>query len=349
MAERLRIAVLDIAASKTGALSVLRDLYSDIRELDHYNEWIFITGGPGILKEDPETPNIRVISREDVKKNKVRRLLFDRLEGRKFLSHLNPDIVFSMQNTLPTGTEKLRTPAGKKVRTVIYLHQPLGFQKEKNFSFFNRWEREAALYQHLIAPLIDRSLKKADKIIVQTGWMKEAVIRKLNTPSDRVDVIPPHIPELEHDPDEALKREPGLFFYPAGSIIYKDHQCIVDAAEILVKKGVKDFKVLFTEKAEDLPWLRIPECVKANLVFNGPVRRSEMASLYKRSVLLFPSYIETFGYPLAEGRSLDTPVIAADTPFARELLNGYERAEYFHVSSAEELAGRMKEHIYEEI
>ncbi len=345
MAERLRIVCLDIAASKTGALSVLRDFYSDIREFDSFNEWFFITGSPDILTEDPKTPNIHVVVREDVKRSKVRRLVFDRFTGRSFLKDLKPDIVFSMQNTLPRGLEGLRDSYGNKIRTVVYLHQPLGFQKEKRFSFLNKWEREAALYQYLIGAVIDSSLKRADKIIVQTRWMKEAVCEKNGIPADRVDIITPVLPDLGKLCKPNVKRDTSLFFYPAGSMIYKDHQCIIDAAALLCRRNIKDFRVIFTERKEDLPWLKIPDGLKDRLEFRGRIGRSEVVQLYQRSVLLFPSYIETFGYPLAEAESLGTPVIAADTAFARELLSGYGRCRFFLVSSSGELSRLMEESI----
>lgn len=345
MAEKLTIAVLDIAASKTGALSVLKDFYFGIRELDRVNDWIFITGVKGLISEDPAYPNIRVIVRDDVKKSKLNRLFFDRFSGTPFLKSLKPDIIFSMQNTLPSGAEKIVSPSGKKVRSVIYLHQPLGFQREKNFSFFNKWEREAALYQKLIAPEIDRSVKRADKVIVQTEWMKDALIKKDRIPPERVDRITPAIPDLSTLCKPGVKRDPSLFFYPAGSIIYKDHQCIVDALWILYKRGISDLKVIFTEKENALPWLKIPMEVRKNIEFRGMVKREEMVPLYQSSVLVFPSYIETFGYPLAEARSLSVPVIAADTPFSRELLSGYEDKAFFPVSSAEALSKLMEESV----
>lgn len=326
--KRLRIVVLDIAASKTGALSVLRDYYAHIQGLNDGNEWFFIIGVKGLIEEDPDHPNIRVILREDVKKSRMKRLLFDHFTGKGFLEGLKPDVILSLQNTLPSGAEKI---AG----TEIYLHQPLGFQRIKRFSFFNKWERELAVYQHLIAGEIDRSLKRADRIVVQTQWMKDAVIDKDGIAADKIEVIPPEIADLSElckpstvaDCDDLCK--PGLFIYPAGNILYKNHQCIVDAVNILIKRGGRDIKVIFTEQEKNLPWLTIPRECENCFEWRGMMKREELAELYKRSVLLFPSYIETYGLPLAEARMLGSTVIAADTPFAREILSGYEKALFF--------------------
>ena len=316
----LRIVVLDTAASKTGALSVLKDYYSFVQSLKDNNEWFFIIGVKGLIEEDPDKPTIRVILREDVKKSRIVRLLFDHFTGSGFLRGLKPDVILSLQNTLPAGAEKI-------AQTEIYLHQPLGFQKIKKFSFFDKWERELAVYQHLIAGEIDRSLKRADRIIVQTKWMKDAVIEKDGIAAGKIDVIPPFVELCQ--PEDAELCKPIRFIFPAGCILYKNHQCIIDAVGLLVKKGIRDFIVIFTERKENLPWVHVPSECEELTEWRGMIPREELTELYKKSILLFPSYIETFGLPLAEARSLGRPVIAADTPFAREILSGYDKAEFF--------------------
>ncbi len=338
----LRIAVLDTAASKTGALSVLRDYHALVKSLKDGNKWFFITGVKGIIDEEGDAPDIHILLKEDVKRSRFKRLLFDHFTGKDFLKKLQPDVIISMQNTLPKGAEKY-------AKTMIYLHQPLGFQKVKKFSFFNKWERGLAVYQYLIAPEIDRSLKRADKIIVQTKWMKEAVCEKDGISPEKIMIMPPEVPDPKgicgfEEGNFSELYKPGMrqFIYPAGPILYKDHQCIVDAVQILYKKGIRDIKVIFTEKADNLPWVKVPELISDMIEWRGMVSREELAGLYKRSVLLFPSYIETFGLPLAEARKMGIPVIAAYTPFAEEILSGYEKAEFFKVSDAAELAKLME-------
>ncbi len=364
----LRIVVLDTAASKTGALSVLRDYYDLVCSLKDGNEWFFITGVKGILKEKPDSPDIHVILKEDVKQSRLKRLLFDHFTGKDYLCKLNPDVIISMQNTLPRGAERLSG-------TVIYLHQPLGFQNIKKFSFFNKWERPLAVYQYLIAPEIDRSLKRADRIIVQTQWMKDAVVKKDGISPEKIVIMPPEVPEIvelcKHvemagtnelcklrgvgGADELCKsgdardfgelckhKETRQFIYPAGPILYKDHQCIVNALKILCDRGIRDMKVIFTERKENLPWVEVPECCRDLIEWRGMIKREELLKLYRTSVMLFPSYIETFGLPLAEACKAGIPVIAADTPFAREILSGYDKASFFKASDSKALADLME-------
>ncbi|HAP8732747.1 TPA: glycosyltransferase family 1 protein, partial [Enterococcus faecium] len=48
----MRIVVNDIAASEGGAMSVLRDLHSDIISSGDENEWIFLLGEKFIEESD---------------------------------------------------------------------------------------------------------------------------------------------------------------------------------------------------------------------------------------------------------------------------------------------------------
>ncbi len=317
MVKALKIAVLDIAASKTGALSILKDFYGYVKDREKSeNEWIFITGVPGILEDVPEK-KISVICREDVKASSKNRLMFDLFSGKGFIESLNPDVVFSLQNTLPRGL--------KCAKTVLYVHQPLGYQKVKRFSLIKKDERHLAMYQYLYAPLVNSSVKKADITIVQTGWMKEAVREKTGISEDRIREIPPEIPDITGYADGAVF-DPKSFFYPAGDIVYKNHAVVEKAAAELASEGFDGLKVTFTR--------------------DNPVSREEVCRKYFESTLVFPSYIETYGLPLAESMQTGNPILAADTPFARQILKGYEKAFFFDPFDSSQLKDLMKK-VYE--
>ena len=80
-----------------------------------------------------------------------------------------------------------------------------------------------------------------------------------------------------------------------------------------------------------------------NIEWKGRIERGSLFNIYKTGTLVFPSYIETYGYPPAEVRSVGGLVLASDTPFCREVLKGYKNAEFFDPFSPEELAGLMQE------
>ncbi len=328
-----KILVIDTAASKTGALSVLQDFADHIRNNDYENEWHFITGADGLVKE---AENLHVHVLRDVKESRIKRLHFDHLSGAEYLSRFEPDVVFSLQNTMPVGKIKSRNGYAKKV---LYVHQPLGFQNAKRFSFIKKEERHYAVYQYLISKEINESIKVSDKTIVQTEWMRDAVVRKTGVDKGKVVKILPDVA----DSGVRFKGNPGgftKFIYPAGAILYKNHQLIVDAVKMLNRQGIVNFEVKFTVTEEDLPWLKGE--ISPNIYFAGSMPREELLSEYADSVLLFPSYIETFGVPMAEARKSGTIVLAANTPFAREVLRGYDNSYFFSRFAARTLAVLMK-------
>ena len=139
------------------------------------------------------------------------------------------------------------------------------------------------------------------------------------------------------------------FFYPALAYPYKNHQLIVDALKLIDKD--LEYEVNFTIKKDTLPYVEsIYEDVMSNNLnvnFIGRTTLEETFNLYSESVLLFPSEIETFGLPLLEARLSKCIVIALNTPFAREILEGYNNAYLF--DSVEEFANLINKVLKNEI
>lgn len=338
----MRIVVNNIAASKTGALSILVDFYEAVKKYGMEHKWIFLVGGDYIAS----TENIEVLVMSQVKKSQKNRLLFDLVTGSRFIESMEPDVVFSMQNTLTRG--KIHKKDGSHIWQYLYVHQPLGFQKMKKFSFFVKEEREYAIYQYLIGSLIDASIKRADFTIVQTKWMKEAVIEKTNISPRKIQSVLPNVPDLsEYEGKERFRS--NLFFFPSGEILYKNHECILKASALLNKKNITDYKIRFTLQGLWDVTKRVYEDPCQNVEWMGRVDREKVFGYYGESTLIFPSYIETFGFPLAEARQLGTIILASDCPFCHEVLEDYENAYFFHPFKEAELAELMEKVIKGEI
>ena len=341
----MRIVVVDIAASKTGAESVLRDFSEYVHSISDGNEWVFIIGVAGIIPVAREVaspdslsgePGVYAILRDDVKRSWSNRLKFEWISGAAYIRSLKPDVVFSLENTLPVGN--------LKARSVLYVHQPLGFQKTKNFSLLKKEERHLAIYQYFISHIIDSSIKHADRVIVQTQWMRDALLNKLKVPAKKVYSILPPLPGVpEGLPGRQFNEK--LFIFPSGPIIYKNHECVIKAAQLLNAGGIKDFKILFslTEEEAGERLAALSRETRGNIEWRGRMERRDLYNIYKTGTLIFPSYIETYGYPPAEARSVGGMVLASDTPFCREVLQGYVNARYFDPFEPQELAKLMGE------
>lgn len=321
----MRILVNDIAASSGGVLTVLKDFYKFVKENDKENEWFFLVCDDYI----ESTENIHVIKLPEIKKSYLKRLVFDFLTGRKFIKNLNVDYVFSLQNTLVHGVD---------VPQVVYQHQPLPFQDVKNYSFFKKDERKMAVYQHLIGKTIFLSAKKADKLIVQTEWMIDAINKKCSVPKERIIKIAPNIENSENLRVD-VERKNNMFFYPTSAMPYKNISCIYEACKILESKNL-DFTVKVTVPDGD---------AQRNIQYIGQIPRNEVFANLCEGTLIFPSYIETFGYPLIEAAQMGAIVLAADCDYAHEVLSGYENVYYFNPFEPKELAVLIEKVISGEI
>lgn len=323
----MRILVNDIAASTGGALTILKEFYEYVKENDMENEWIFLIGDD-YLKE---TEKIKVIVRKDIKKSWLKRLKFDYISGRKLINNLKVDRVISLQNT---------SIFGLKIPQILYIHQSIPFQKSKKFSFFKSKERILAIYQYIIGWFIKKSICVSDKVIVQTKWMKKEIEKYSNLDKTKVVNILPDI-KIKDINDSKIKIKDNLFFYPASNEIYKNHNCIFHACKILNDKGINNFKVILTINPEEL------DRNSSNIYAMGNLNINNVYDIYKKSILIFPSYIETVGLPLLEGRKVGTIILASDCEFSKEVLYGYKNVCYFDPFNPMELAYLMESFIKE--
>lgn len=325
------ILVYDVAASESGALSVLNDFYAAVKAHKDKNiNWTFVISTP-VLEE---TENVKVIRAPWIKKNWACRMYYDYFVAPKIIERCNVDKVLSLQNVLIPRTN---------VPQVLYLHQPLPFV-DKKFSLtedYHFW-----MYQNIISKFIFSAIKNAEKVIVQTQWMKDACIEKTGVGDDKIVVIPPVI---DIKPKKFFSFENmsiPTFIYPATPLIYKNHKVIVEACRKLVDDGINNFQVLFTltGKENKLSQNLYEEVRKYNLPikFIGKISREELFEWYSKAVLLFPSYIETFGLPLLEAKMHGAPVIAADTAFAREIVGGYNQGYFLQYNKDKNLVFIMK-------
>lgn len=321
----MRIVVNDIAASKGGAMTVLKDFYKCVRENDTENEWIFLLGDNYLEPTD----NIRIITLPKIKKSALKRLMFDRFFGKKYISNLNPDVVLSLQNTAVFGLG---------VPQVIYMHQSIPFQTEKNFSFFKSSERSLAVIQHLLGMFIKKSIRVADRVIVQTEWIKKAVAEKCGISEEKIINVLPTVKDLSEHIDNSVFNK-TTFFYPTAPAIYKNNAVVFAASSKLDNEDIAHEVVLTLNKEKS----------KGSVKCIGRLPYEEVLANYNRSTLVFASYIETFGYPMAEASQMGAIVLASDCAFSREVLKGYANAYFFPPYDSVALASLMKKVISGEI
>lgn len=311
-----RILVMDVPAENGGALTILNDFHKRAL-LDRNTMWYFITSVVNLDEGD----NVNVIKFPWVKKSWLHRLYFDYFVAPKLVKKFDIDEVFSLDNT---------TVARTKIPQVVYIHQAIPFV-DINFDIVN--ETKYWLYQKIIGRRIIKSIYKAKSIIVQTNWMKNAIVDKTNINSEKIIIDTPKLDIKVKKKFTYSSSNNRTFFYPAGAMPYKNHMTIINAVRHLIKIGIKDFQVIFTldgtESEHSAKLLQIISKENLPIIFKGKLQYDEVFQMYSKSVLIFPSYIETLGLPLLEARKHEAPIIASDMPFCVEILYGYNKAKFF--------------------
>lgn len=324
----MRIMVFDVPAENGGALTILNQYY-DTAIKDKENEWIFVVSTP-MLKE---TNNVKVLNYPWIKISWVHRLYFDKFIAYKLVERYEVDEILSLQNVLIPHTN---------IKQKLYLHQPLPFVEKayritENFKFW--------MYQNVISRIIFKSIRKADKVIVQTKWIMDAAIQKTGTDKSKFILKQPELNIIVKD-FYKHQVDKKMFFYPASGLSYKNHEIIVKACKTLSDRNKNNYEVVFTlDGNENKEVRKLREVVvKYNLpiTFIGSIKIDKVYEYYSKSVLVFPSYIETFGLPMLEAKMHQTPVLASDCAFSHEILDGYENVKFFNPFDFDALAHEME-------
>ncbi|MGI2104673.1 glycosyltransferase [Shewanella frigidimarina] len=329
------VAVNGTALSKSGALTILKQFIKHAAKDDKYQYLCFI---PENLELEC-SENITLI--EIPKMSWVGRILWDAFKFKKYLNtqSINPYKVISLQNT----------SINVNVDQIIYLHQPLPFSSIK-WSVYKKEQFKLFLYKHFYSFFIFLFVNKNTNFVVQTNWMKEALCAISLIDESKVHVIKPDInlPTVTLNNMENKNKSEYILLYPATPIFYKNHLIILEALKLLKEKGqVDNVKLQVTFEEDD--YILFSKQVKKfdlsnNVEFLGTRPYEEMTNIYQRAdIILFPSYVETFGLPLVEGASLGKPVLCSDLPFSRDVLAGYSGATFLNYQDPIEWANMIND------
>lgn len=324
----MNILVVDVAADSGGALTVLHE---------HYNRFKYYTGNHyyfcvSIINLE-NTSNITILPFPWTKKSWLHRLWFDVVYSRFLIRKYSIQKILSLQNIMIN--------APKCIPQDIYLHQSLPFS-DKRFSI--KESRKLWVYQNIISKFIYRSVKNADSITVQTQWLRNAIISKCKVSQDKILVEAPKIDihgivTLK----KGIKRKELWFFYPAAHYIHKNHCILFQAVDLLDKNNFPSFKLILTISEQELlkEELVLFKRNSKYIELIGPISHERVMELYAESVLIFPSFVESFGLPLLEARMTGNPILSIDSAFAHEILDGYSCVQYFDPDDDKKLSQLM--------
>ena len=324
----MKILVYDIAADSGGAVTVLKSFYEKFCQ-DRDNEYVIVLS----VFELAEQSHIKVLNYPWIKKGPLHRLYFEHFIANRLVKKYNIDHILSLQNIELPHT---------KVPQTVYEHNALPFSEYR----FRPWEAFRPWFtQQILGRMMKRSIRRAKKVMVQTNWMKEEIVRQCGISAEKVEVRFPSVEMLDAPPWHMDQKKP-VFFYPANASAYKNHRTFLKACETLQEQGYQNYEVIWTVTGEENEGIRAirkeAELRGLPIRFQGSMPRRALFDLYAVSVLVFPSYIETIGLPLLEAESVGAWILAADCRYARDLIGSYEQAEFFGMFDWRALGGKMR-------
>lgn len=322
----MNILVLDVAASESGALTILQQYYKEF-QLDDRNHYFLCVSKPQL----ESTERVTVLRYPWVKKSWIHRLWFEMMIVPALIRKNNIGRLFSLQNLI------LSNPSCERW---IYLHNSLPFI---DISFSFRKEPLMWVYQNVLGRIIFSSIKRADKVIVQTEWMKKACINRVKLCPERIEVSPPDVKIQNVVMCADRERVKSRLFYPATPLKYKNHIVVLQALKKLKEQGkIGNLTLDLTLQGNENDLAKyIFDFVQQNdlpVNFLGQLSRQQVMEHYSESTLIFPSYVETVGLPLLEAKLSNTIVLASDCSFSNEILREYDGVKFFNPFDVDQLS-----------
>lgn len=324
------------AATEGGALTILKQFLEGISIYSEYSEknlYYYVFCSLKKLKEY-ENENIKIINNIKGKKW-LDRIKWDLYGLKKWSKRrdIKANLIISFQNT---GVRYY-----KGIKQLIYLHQPIPFISEVNWSLLNRNERPLWFYKNVYKKIIKYSVGNDSCFVVQTEWMRDEVIRQFNWKSSRVVLIKPNIKRISMEEIIYLGFKDSKFhiFYPANTTIYKNHEMLINALKYIKDHALEVYNNLIIHFTFGRDLSNNRNIILVNLIknlqlnnnikFEGKLPYERILSFYKScNLMLFPSYIETFGLPLIEAANFGLPILAADVNYAREVIGSYKGVKF---------------------
>lgn len=309
------------SATVGGTLTIVNQFIENICDLNEKDKKYYI-----FVPLEYEASSNELIEFIHVKAKKyVDRIKWDMFGIKRWakVNNIKPNLIISLQNTAVRFED---------TNQLVYLHQPLPYSKESSWNILKKDERKMWFYKYLYKIWIDCTVKKNHKIVVQTEWMKRALIKD-GYHEKNILISKPDIAKFNINEINTTKKDKKYFFYPAADYKYKNHKVIIDAIKKISESrefSENSFMIVFTlSKSSQVYDMVAKYKLEKYFDFVGQLSYDNVLSYYKGcQAMLFPSYIETFGLPLIEGSIFGKRILVSDCEYSREVLGRYTNAKF---------------------
>jgi glycosyltransferase involved in cell wall biosynthesis len=334
----VRVLIYAPAARMGGARAHVLGLVPELASIAPDDE-VLLLAQPDLLDELPAVPPTWTFRSErgpsPGAKSQLKQLAWEQRVLPRIAKRWRADVLLSFGSFVP-----LRAPCP----TVLEAGNALPFTR----AYWQVLSREPLLVQveaHARWALLLASLRAAKRVLTPTRAM-------------RVDVVT-RVPELLKKVDVALWGVAPIFrtrrwSQPANGRtvlgvskhgINKEFDVLVAALPALRRRW-PDVRLVLTGTPDESRWSRRSDALAKRLgvtdavCFAGAVPNGEIPALIQQSQLLvFPTWCESFGLPLAEALTMGAPAVAADIPACREV--GEDAARYYASGDPDSMAATI--------
>jgi len=345
----MRIVINAISAKMGGAATYLRHLAREIKSASRNDECILI------VPEDAVNECAALVEgRASVRTSRwanrsgVHHFLWEQIWLRLFV------VVHRVDLLINTSSFGLICPPCPQT---IILRNPIVFSRRYPVHLRKAGDGGRVLDVLLRREMMRLSAHWSAKVFVPTDSMGERVLRwlprlrsKIVTNRYGVDLAGAAAPEASwrEEFDSRVPADALVLLYVSHYARHKNFDTLVAAIPEIKRRVKRPIRLVVTVRiGEGVEWCgwdtsitarRMRECdVEEAVVQLGTVPHEELPALYRRcDVFVFPSYLESFGQPLAEAMAAGLPVVASDEPVCRELCG--RAARYFGSVDASGLA-----------
>ncbi len=309
---RIRVVVSAVNIVEGGTLTVLRDclaelaLRTDVEVIALVNDTRLIEG-----------IDVQALAFPAIKGSWLRRISFEYLACKSISERLKADIWMALHDMTP------RVHARK---LYVYTHNPMWQYRMRIYDIW--YDPKLLLFSWFYRYLYRINIQQADAVIVQQRWLQ----REFESAFKPRKVIVAH-PVLSSALVPGVRPRRLSFCYPSLARPFKNHEILLKAWGLAKRNPcMRDAVLHLTLDGSEgrlAADLRRRHGTLHGVVWHGRLPKAKVERLLQDSdCLVFPSRIETWGLPMSEARTAGLHVIAADEPYAHEVLNGYPRTTF---------------------
>ena len=332
------IAINAVSAKSGGNKTYLENLINSFRKHNEHTFHIWVPYDSNFKESD----NIILHGTKAVDYNFILRFIYEQVFLKIQILRIKADVLYS---SAQFGI------LSKKIPQVLLLRNSGGINKyflSEMWPYYSIFKKIKILFRRILSRL---TAHFSEVILFPSYAMKNDFLKYYSDYEHKFQINYYGIPNLKFESihkSEQKNRKINLL-YVSVYYTHKNPGVIADAVKIIKQKGLNIFARItmdmesnsaksFYGWEKDYKKIMNPE-IKDNIIL-GSVKYNKVRELYANAdIFLFPSYLESFGFPMVEAMAAGLPIIAADTPINNEICG--KAAIYFSPFDAKDLAKKI--------